>query len=172
MSRHQSITFHHGALLLTALVVAGCNNTVPPKAPVADAHDHPTEGPHHGDLVELGNEEYHAEIVHGDGGEVTVYILDSKAAKAVPITAKDVTINLSHDGKAEQFKLPAAPDAGDPEGKSSRFRLKDKELASDLDTKGTNAKIVIVIDSKSYSGKIEHHREGAGHDHADEIPAK
>lgn len=172
MSRHQSITFHHGALLLTVLAVAGCNNTAPPAASsspqtsAADVHDHPTEGPHHGDLVELGNEEYHAEIVHGDGGEVTVYVLDSKAATSVPITATEVTINLSHDGQAEQFKLPAVRDASDPEGQSSRFTLKDEELAGDLDAEGTNAKLVIVIDGKSYSGKIEHHHEGEGHDHA------
>ena len=37
-----------------------------PPATVDDhaGHAHPTEGPHGGDLIELGNEEYHAELIH------------------------------------------------------------------------------------------------------------
>ena len=31
------------------------------------AHAHPSEGPHGGDLIELGNENYHAELVHPEG---------------------------------------------------------------------------------------------------------
>ncbi len=69
----------------------------PPPATV-DAHDHSSEGPHHGTLVELGKEEYHAEVVHA-GDVVTVYILDARAEKAVPIEATEVTINVLHDGK-------------------------------------------------------------------------
>mgnify|MGYP006188166609 CR=1 FL=1 len=30
-------------------------------------HAHPSHGPHGGDLIELGNEEYHAELVHPHG---------------------------------------------------------------------------------------------------------
>ncbi len=51
----------------------------PPPATV-DVHSHPTEGPHHGTLIELGKEEYHAELVHDDK-MVTIYILDSAAKK-------------------------------------------------------------------------------------------
>lgn len=167
--------FASGVTLLATSLLVGCDggqsNTPTPSTtsstPAADVHNHPTEGPHHGDLVELGNEEYHAEIVHGDGGQVTVYILDSQAAAAVPIDASEVVINLSHDGQAEQFKLPAAADANDPAGKSSRYTLTDEELASDLDAEGTAAKVVITIDGKPFSGKIEHQHEGAnGHEHA------
>jgi hypothetical protein len=83
----------------------------------------------------------------------------------VPIDATELVINLSHDGQAEQFKLPAAPEANDPAGKSSRFVLKDEELASDLDAEGTAAKLVVSIDGKSYTGKIAHHHEGGEHTH-------
>jgi len=164
--------------LLSVFALSGCNNS-PPAAPASGTaasataeHAHPTEGPHHGDLVELGNEEYHAEIVHSAGGEVTVYVLDSHAEKAVPIDATEVVINLTHDRQAEQFKLPATPDAGDPAGKSSKFSLKDEELAGDLDAEGTAAKLVVSISGKSYTGKIEHHHEGEGHDHAHEKTEK
>ncbi len=128
-------------------------------------HDHPTEGPHHGHLVELGNEEYHAEIVHEKNGAVTVYILDGSVKNAVPIDAAEVTINLSHEGKAEQFKLPASPDAGDPAGKSSRFVFEEKHLGEDLDAKGSAAKLVVTINVKQYTGKIDHHHDDGDHKH-------
>ncbi len=155
---------------LTVLWISGCNESAPeatttitdaPPATVPhEEHAHPSEGPHHGDLVELGNEEYHAEVVHGEAGSVTVYILDRAAKAAVPIDATELTINITHDGNAEQFKLPADRDASDPEGKSSRFSLKDDELASDLDSADAVAKLAVTIDGKSYSGKIEHAHQG------------
>ncbi|MCA9082805.1 MAG: hypothetical protein KDA81_02060 [Planctomycetaceae bacterium] len=129
-------------------------------------HAHPTEGPHHGDLVELGNEEYHAEIVHDDqSGSVTVYILDGSATKMVPIDAKQATINLVHDGQPEQFVLNASPDTADPEGKASRFVSDDKELSTDLDREGAEPKLVVEINGKSYRGEIQHSHEGHDHDH-------
>lgn len=142
----------------------------PPETTAHDEHAHPSEGPHHGDLVELGNEEYHAEVVHGEGGSVSVYILDSGASSAVPIDAAELTINITHDGNAEQFKLPADRDASDPEGKSSRFTLKDEELSSDLDSHDAAARLVVTIEGKSFSGKIVHSHEGEhvhddGHKH-------
>ncbi len=155
---------------LTVLWISGCNESSPdgtntitdaPPATVPHAeHAHPSEGPHHGDLVELGNEEYHAEVVHGEAGSVTVYILDSAAKVAVPIDATELTINMTHDGNAEQFKLPADRDATDPEGKSSRFTLKDEELSEDLDSADAVAKLAVTIEGKSFSGKIEHAHEG------------
>ncbi len=175
--RASSATAFASAALAT-LILAGCGETNGPGAPPAGAsagtaaghddhdHAHPTEGPHHGDLVELGNEEYHAEVVHADGGEVAIYILDGNAKQAVPIDASEITINLTHEGEAEQFKLTAAPDAGDPAGKSSRFTLKDEHLTEDLDAEGTVAKVVITINGKQYTGKIEHDHDHEGHDHA------
>jgi hypothetical protein len=166
--------------LAAAFWIAGCgapaespspaNSGTPPAggdAPAGDEHNHPTEGPHHGGLVELGNEEYHAEVVHDDAaGTVTVYILDSSAKSAVPVDAPEVTINVTHDGQPEQFKLPAAPDSGDPQGKSSRFSITHKELIEHLDEAGATAKLTLTIDGKPYNGLIEHdHEHEAGHKH-------
>ncbi|MCA9174433.1 MAG: hypothetical protein KDB14_08105 [Planctomycetales bacterium] len=129
------------------------------------AEGHPTEGPHHGELIELGNEEYHAELLHDDSS-VTIYILDSGAAKQTPIDAGELMVNLTHDGKPEQFKLLADPDAGDPEGKSSRFLLKDETLAHAIDEPGAEPKLVVTIAGKSYRGEMAHDHEGhAGHQH-------
>lgn len=71
---------------VTVLWLAGCTETgstpsqgtegakvvtdAPPETDAHAEHAHPSEGPHHGDLVELGNEEFHAEVVHGEGGSV------------------------------------------------------------------------------------------------------
>jgi hypothetical protein len=148
--------------LSAALVgLAGCDG--PQRKPDGSAavHNHPTKGPHGGALIELGSEEYHVEMVHDDAaGTVTFYVLDSKAEKAVPISAAEVVVNLKHAGKPEQFKVPAQADTGDPAGKSSRFVSKDKELAEDLDAEGADAELVLSIDDKPFRGKIAHHHEG------------
>ncbi|MAC56161.1 MAG: hypothetical protein CME31_26775 [Gimesia sp.] len=140
---------------------------LPPATVDTDAHNHPSEGPHHGHLIELGKEEYHAEFVHNEkNGTVTIYILDGTAKKVVPIDAKEIVINLKHDGRGEQFKLAALPDEGDPVGQSSRFVSKDKELNEDLHAKDADARLALRIAGKSYSGKIEHdHHEHGDHDH-------
>lgn len=156
----------------------GCNDaatttveTSPPPATV-DMHDdhaahaHPSEGPHHGGLIELGNEEYHAELVHNEATEsVTIYILNAAATEQVPIDSTEVTINVKHGDKPEQFKLAASPDLNDPQGKSSRFVSNDAELAEHLDEEGTDPKLVVAINGKSFRGTIAHDHDHEGHDH-------
>ena len=130
-------------------------------------HDHPDKGPHGGSLIELGKEEYHAELIHDEaGGTVTIYVLDSSAKAAVSIAAKEVTINLKHDGKGEQFTLAAQPQESDAKGKSSRFVSKDKELASDLDAKGAEARLVIDINGTSFTGDLHHDHNHGGKEHS------
>ncbi len=165
-------------LIVNMLVVSGCSNdtaTGPETAgppDTVDSHDaheghaHPSEGPHHGDLIELGNEEYHAEILHDeDAGTVTIYVLNGAATEQVPIAATNVTINVKHDGKPEQFMLAASPDTNDPQGKSSRFVSKDKELAHHLDEEGAEPRLVLSINGKSYRGTIAHDHDHEGHAH-------
>jgi len=175
MSKMQWMTVA-GGLLMALTVAAGCNQDASgPAAPPANSgeghadhaeHAHPTEGPHGGDLIELGNEEYHAELVHDEkAGTVTIYILDAHAEAAVPIDAPELTINLKHDGQAEQFKLAASPDASDPQGKSSRFTSSDAELGEDLEHEGAEPQLVVAINGKQYRGKIEHGHEDGDHKH-------
>ncbi|MBL4883353.1 MAG: hypothetical protein JKY95_02300 [Planctomycetaceae bacterium] len=130
-------------------------------------HAHPTHGPHKGDLIELGNEEYHGEVVDDhDNGTVTIYILDSAGKNAVPIAAKEIVVNLKHEGKGEQFKLAASPEEGEAEGMSSRFVSTDKEFAEELDHNHGDATLVVTIKGTQYRGKINHdHASHEGHDH-------
>ncbi|TWU39413.1 hypothetical protein Poly41_22370 [Novipirellula artificiosorum] len=135
-----------------------------PPPTTVDVHVHPTEGPHHGSLIELGNEEYHAELVHDDKS-VTIYILNGPATEAVPIDAKEVTINLLDDGTPEQFKLAASADAGDPSGKSSRFTILDAELVGHIDDESAAPKLMVTINGTPYRGELAHDHDHAGHDH-------
>lgn len=128
-------------------------------------HAHPSEGPHHGDLVELGNEEFHAEVVHDEvHATVTIYILDGSATRQVATDASELIINVTHDGNPMQFLVAAKPDDGDESGRSSRFVSEDKELAGHLDDR-SSPRLVVKINGKSYRGEIAHSHDHAGHSH-------
>jgi len=135
--------------------------------PGADDHDHghPTAGPHGGSLVELGDEEYHAEFLLKDKThEVVVHILDSSAKKVVPIREPELLLNLKSAGKPKQYKLAATPEKTDPKGSSSRFVLKDEKLVHILHEKNAAPQMRVKINDRSYNGKINvaHHHD---HDH-------
>lgn len=162
-----------GSLMLgvacACFTLTGCDGNQATKTPATTAemkhndHDHPSQGPHHGELIELGKEEYHAELVHDDATHtITIYLLDSAAKSAVPIDAKGLVVNLIVAGKPQQFTLPAKPDALDPAGKCSCFTLTNEPLCEALDDKATTGRINIDINGKSLVGKIEPH-EHEGH---------
>ena len=138
-------------------------------------HDHGHEGPHGGHVIEFGTEKYHGELVHDDAsGTVSIYLLDGKVKNAMPVDAAEVTLNLVIDGKPQQYKLPAAPLDGEPEGKSSRFELVDKDLLEALEGDATG-RLNVTVDGEDLVGEIdhhehehEHHEDGDGHDH-DEV---
>lgn len=160
-------------LLLAVTVLVGCGtNTQPNPAEVDDAHDHahPSEGPHGGELIELGNEQYHAEMLHDEeSGTITIHLLDSTAAEPVAIEAAEVTINVKRNGQAAQYALAAAPETNDPTEKSSRFTLTDATLLADIES-GSPAQLVVRIAGAQYRGDIEHdpdhaHEDEEGHEH-------
>lgn len=207
------LTMSVATLAMTAFVLSGCADSTTSESTSStpttangehhegDGHDHgeaghehPSEGPHGGDLIELGNEEYHAELVyphhheddahahaddhtdhkeghdeHGDHHHegVTVYILDGSAKQAVAIDATEITLNLSHDGNPAQFKLAAVPTEMDPQGKSSRFASEENDLLEHFHEEEAEGTLVLEINGKSYRGKIAHDHEGHGHDHHD-----
>jgi hypothetical protein len=150
-----------------ACLTVGCGGTAKPAAEhgaesgAHDEHDHAELGPHGGEIIELGTAGYHAEIVHD--GDVIVYILDGSAKAAATIDATEIVINLSHDGKAEQFKLPAKPAATDPAGKSSVFASSEPELVADLKEGHAEVQLVVTVDGKQFRGTLAH-----DHAHDDE----
>jgi len=112
---------------VAAIGLAGCTGETK-EAPKAegehhegDGHDHghehghATEGPHHGHLIELGNDEYHAELTHDDATKtITIYLLGKDAVTPVAIADAELALNLVSAGKPLQVKLAAAPQASDP----------------------------------------------------------
>ena len=128
------------------------------KKPDPHEHEH-AHGPHGGHLIELGNEEYHAEMVHDEEThKVEFHILDSAGKKSVLIAAKEVVVNYIVDGKPQQTSIPAAPLPGESGGESSRFEIVSEELCKSIcDNPKANAKLEVSIDGKQYNGAIESH---------------
>lgn len=173
------------ALVVLSVLLAGCGPSRDEHAAgpdgasgaagdaAAPGHSHPTTGLHGGDLIELGNEEYHAELVHPhDHGHdaasredearedapehigVAVHILDDSASQPVAIEAADITLNLNHDGAPQQFKLAALPEDEDPQGKSSRFASADPGLLELFHEEEIEGVIVVTINGKQYRGQV------------------
>ena len=135
-----------------------------PPPPTVEVHAHASKGPHHGTLIELGKEEFHAELVHDDRS-VTVYILDSSAKTLVPIESKEITINLLHNSQPKQFKLAATPAKTDPPEKSSTFILIDPDLVAGIESESAVPKIIVLIEGKPYRGAITHKHPENDHVH-------
>ncbi len=135
------------------LLLAGCGDKkegAPAKAaekPADGAHVHP-EAPHGGELLELGEEEAHLELVHDSKtGSVTVYVLgkDGKTPIAVaPPTIvvatkegpKELTltaVNPKADGTADTFKGSHAGLMAEPLDGRIRVTIAGKAFQSPLE---------------------------------------
>ena len=137
---------------------------------VGHKHDHSSTGPNGGHLIELGEEDYHAELVHDEKQpSVSLYLLDAEARSPVTTSSEEVTLNLVADGAPKQFKLTAAPLEGEAEGKTSRFQSDDESLWRLVsDESKLSGRFNVSIGGKQFVGKFEHaaHGEHAGeHDH-------
>jgi hypothetical protein len=163
--------------------ICGCNNSPPASPPTvypshvedheghghdhAHDHSHADEGPNGGHLIELGNEEYHAEWLHDDdSGKLTVYILDAAAKKNVPISATSITIEKKIGDKADKYELLAIGRT-DAEPKAAQFEITDKPLVEALKSagQGVEASLSVDIEGKAFQGKFEHHEHGHHHGH-------
>lgn len=130
-------------------------------------HGHAAKGPHGGGIVELGDEEYHAEVVvDHDSESLIVYVLGKDAKTAEPVAATEVTI--AREGK-DALTLKATPEASDGEGKASKFTIVDHDLVHKVMDEGfMHGDLRITIGDKPYNGKIDYHLDGSsheGHDH-------
>lgn len=162
---------------------SGCEKPAPaPTAPAAQVnkkdgdhdhgdhgHEHADSGPHNGQIIELGDDEYHAELVHDDATHtITIYLLDGSAEKSVTTPASEVTLNVVTKDKPQQFSLAAKPQPEDAAGTSTCFELISDELCEILDDSKTKARVNITIGEKSFVGEINHaDHEHHDHDHQD-----
>lgn len=128
-------------------------------------HDGDDDGPHGGVLLELGNHDYHVEIVIDQKTDsTTVYIFNGKhgdAMKPVAVDAKEASISYTAHDELKTEKLAAKAMEGETGGKSSRFVSGDHELAEHVFEKGAKGRFTILIGSTPFSvdipGTKEHH---------------
>ena len=152
-------------LLLAAAMLLGCAKVgesakakSTKKTDTDAAHEH-GKSPHGGTIIEFGK--HHAEFcVDHAKKEATVYILSGSLKKNVPISANQLLLIIKTP--AFQADLVAAPQQGDPEGKSSRFVAIHENLGKVQEFEGT---VSGEFDGKPYLGDFkeeahdEHHHE-------------
>jgi hypothetical protein len=167
------------AAVLMAIGVSlngGCGREQQGRPDLTEEHshdDHSHAGIHGGQVIELGVEDYHAELAHDeDSHTVAVYILDGTAAANSPIAAESVLVNAVANETPRQFTLLAKPLDDDPAGKTSRFELVDEQLsdglAGDWDPHAATARINFTVDNTPYFGDIDLHTLAGEHEHADD----
>ncbi len=96
-------------------------------------HHHHHTAPHGGTLVVLGDEAAHVELLlDNKEGQLTAYVLDAEAEKAIRIIQPEIELVLSgKDAKSTvPLKLAAVenPLTGEKVGDSSEFVVKDDKL--------------------------------------------
>lgn len=136
----------------------------------AEGHDHPTAGPHGGALIELGKEEYHAELnLDEKHNQLAIVLLDSEAKQTVPVDAPYILVNVKGGDKPRQYRLPPAYPKGQDRGPATTFALVSPELMTDLHTPGVSAKMTVKIGKKSYAAALQHeHQDHTGHNHSND----
>lgn len=113
-----------------------------------DDHEHPPP-PHGGALIELGR--YHGEFtVDHEKKQATVYILDGKVVKAVPVKAEQLKLVIKEP--AFEVDLVPLPQEGDPAGKSSRFTATHDHFGKVQEFEGT---VRGVLDGKPAEGDFK-----------------
>ena len=138
--------------------LAGCGQgdagkPTPPAKPAEAAHDH-VHGPHDGEVLELGEEEGHVELIHdGVGGNVTVYVFGKDLKTPVSVVAPTIVVQTK-DGPKE-FTLTAVGDASG--GKAHAWKGSHAALVADP----LNGRIRVNIGGKDFQSPLE----PVGHDH-------
>lgn len=162
-----------------ALVLTGCTGSNSEftevghdESEVADmdhsGHGHGHHGPNGGDIVEVGNEEYHAEVtVDEASNRVDVYILGSDAKTAKPIESTEISLSFKHGEEVEDFKLAAAALDGEPEGQSSKFTLTSEEFFEELHEHSEGATLTFTAGEETLTGTVHHSHEHGDHEHGD-----
>jgi hypothetical protein len=148
----------------------GCTTKAP--APKANgggdgghAHSHSEHGPHGGQVMGLGNEEYHAEFVMDEAtGKVTVYLLDKdiKTNKDAASAQETITIEAKSGAETKKYELAAVDRTTGDMPTAQQFELVDKELHGAIET--NSATIKVTIAGKPFEQKISF--EGHGHEHS------
>jgi hypothetical protein len=117
------------------------------------AHDHGPL-PHGGELLELGNEAGHLEMMHDHtGGTVVVYVYGSSFEKPLHVAMPVITIRHQD----ADTTVPLTPVDPKPDGTAHQWKGGHDGLKTDP----WIGRIDVVIDGKSYRSPLE----GPAHEH-------
>jgi hypothetical protein len=127
------------AVVLAGLVLyAGCGRS-PTEAPQVDSTPAPVKktetvaaptgehkhkpGDHGGQIVEIGFDNYHVEVVLEKGGAFRLYTLAKDESRIMDVDKQDLTAYLKADGAVDAVAvtLKPLPQPGDASGKTSQF---------------------------------------------------
>jgi hypothetical protein len=152
---------------LALLAFCGCGGPTNQYKPVAeiphahDEHDHHGHehavGPHHGSVVELGEEEFHAEIVVDDKSHaLRIYLLGPDAKTDATTTAGNLTLVLN-----DTPPLTLKGVSGAAEGQFSTFELIDEKVVHEITEAGyIHGTLICKIGEKNYSVDLDIHFDG------------
>ena len=126
--------------------------------------------------VEIGKEEFHAELVVNESKkQMVIYLLDKDAKSFIAIEAPFLAANFMLAGKPVQVQLKSIPQDFDQNGMSSCFGAVSPELIDALHAAKSDPKLAVRIRNKSYVTKIIHKHDHSGHNHAQQplvVPSK
>lgn len=129
----------------------------------AHDHHHHDLGPHGGHVVELGEEEYHAEVVLDEATrKLTVYLFGADGTTPHAIAEPSLTVNLKVGEQPAALTLTAEAQDGEAEGQSSQFVLAEGLPEAIKDAEDLHGEVVVTIAAKQYRGAIAHDH---GHAH-------
>ncbi|MCH7685468.1 MAG: hypothetical protein IH899_02095 [Planctomycetes bacterium] len=169
----------YSLMMTAAILFAGCTTDepeykkpAPSSDPIEEVHGTHKPGPHGGQLLDLGEHEYMAEVVfkEDDPKSITVYLIEhDDNSKAVVSGDEKLTINgLKVDGQETSLTLSAKPQEGDAIGKTSRFEVSGDDIPEGIEDMHEleDGTFSVMIDGKSYSSTIEHdHDDDHDHEH-------
>jgi hypothetical protein len=152
--------------------LAGCGGTSQEYKPAAQVSTPPEEahhgheharGPHGGSLIELGEDEFHAElVVDGKSHALRIYLLGPDGTSPAGVAAEAVAIALS-----ESQSLTLQPQEGTPDA----YQVVDEKAVHEIVEDGfLHATLTVKLGEKTYSAELDIHfdeDDHAGHDHGE-----
>lgn len=132
-------------------------------------HDHEHEhehGPNGGHLLEVGEEQYHLEVVFDDKARtMTAFVLGPDAKTPFPIEGETIDFDLEVGDKEHEIPLAAKPLEGEAKGKSSRFVAEGKAIPEAIKAEDDlNGHFHLDVGDDHFHVDLEH-GDHEGHDH-------
>ncbi len=167
------------AIALAAL--AGCaDRSQPPRAPVAatrpapaapaEAHAHKPGG-HGGLIVEIGQDNYHAEVIFEKGGTVRLFTLGADEAKKQEVETQTIAAHVRAEGEREATPVTFRPEPqpGDTPGRTSQFV---GSLPPEYRGKAVTVTAGLTVGGERYRFSFANDAPGAGHEESGDMPVR